>query len=408
MPTARPTAAAVAARVAGDEPDLDARPRAARRRPRPRSGWTGSPIAMRPAAAPSIATQTGVAPVGGQRRRRRSARGDVDAALARAAARCRRRPRAAVDRSPVDAAAGDAPRTPVDRPEAELVRVGAARRSPRRADARCRASTDAARSSTSRRARRPPAATTARPSGGPSVSVPVLSKTTVSTRAAASSASPPRMRIPASAPRPVPTMIAVGVARPIAHGQAMIDDADERGQRERQARLRAERAARRRTSAAATTRTSGHEDLADPVGEPLDRRLRALGALDELDDPGERGVAADARRPHDERAGRVDGRADDLVARPPSSTGIGSPVSIDSSTAERALDDDAVDRHPLARPDPEQVAGRRPPRARTSRSSPPSIRPRGRRPGARRAGGSRRRSGPSPGPRASGRAGRGR
>ena len=29
------------------------------------------------------------------------------------------------------------------------------------------------------------------------------------------------MRIPASAPRPVPTMIAVGVARPIAHGQAI-------------------------------------------------------------------------------------------------------------------------------------------------------------------------------------------
>ena len=29
------------------------------------------------------------------------------------------------------------------------------------------------------------------------------------------------MRIPASAPRPVPTMIAVGVASPIAHGQAM-------------------------------------------------------------------------------------------------------------------------------------------------------------------------------------------
>ena len=51
--------------------------------------------------------------------------------------------------------------------------------------------------------------------------MPVLSKTTISTRAAASSAAPPLIRIPASAPRPVPTMIAVGVARPIAHGQAI-------------------------------------------------------------------------------------------------------------------------------------------------------------------------------------------
>ena len=57
---------------------------------------------------------------------------------------------------------------------------------------------------------------------GPSVSVPVLSKMTVSMRRAVSSASPPRMRMPASAPRPVPTMIAVGVARPMAQGQAMM------------------------------------------------------------------------------------------------------------------------------------------------------------------------------------------
>ena len=39
---------------------------------------------------------------------------------------------------------------------------------------------------------------------------------------------------------------------------------------------------------------------------------------------------------------------------------MGSPVSIDSSIAERALDDDAVDRHLLARADPEQVADRDP------------------------------------------------
>ena len=68
----------------------------------------------------------------------------------------------------------------------------------------------------------PAAATISTTSGRPSVRVPVLSNTTVSIRCATSSASPPLMRMPASAPRPVPTMIAVGVARPIAHGHATI------------------------------------------------------------------------------------------------------------------------------------------------------------------------------------------
>ena len=39
------------------------------------------------------------------------------------------------------------------------------------------------------------------------------------------------------------------------------------------------------------------------------------------------------------------------------STGIGSPVTIDSSTALRALEHDAVDRHLLAGPDAQAVAG---------------------------------------------------
>ena len=57
---------------------------------------------------------------------------------------------------------------------------------------------------------------------GRAVIVPVLSRTTAVTRCASSSAAPSRMRMPVSAPLPVPTMIAVGVARPMAHGQAMI------------------------------------------------------------------------------------------------------------------------------------------------------------------------------------------
>ena len=71
----------------------------------------------------------------------------------------------------------------------------------------------------------PLATTTSVNSGSPLVRVPVLSRTTVSSAWAPSRASPPLIRIPCSAPRPVPTMIEVGVASPIAHGQAMISTA---------------------------------------------------------------------------------------------------------------------------------------------------------------------------------------
>ena len=54
------------------------------------------------------------------------------------------------------------------------------------------------------------------------MSVPVLSTTSVSTRSSTSRASAFRMSTPASAPRPVPTMMDIGVASPSAHGQAMM------------------------------------------------------------------------------------------------------------------------------------------------------------------------------------------
>ena len=57
--------------------------------------------------------------------------------------------------------------------------------------------------------------------GFPSVIVPVLSKTTVFKFCVLSKASPLLIRIPFSAPLPVPTIIAVGVAKPKAHGQAI-------------------------------------------------------------------------------------------------------------------------------------------------------------------------------------------
>ena len=69
------------------------------------------------------------------------------------------------------------------------------------------------------------AVSTAVARGFPSVNVPVLSTTTVSTFSSRSSASAFRTSTPTCAPRPVPTMIAIGVASPSAHGHAMMSTA---------------------------------------------------------------------------------------------------------------------------------------------------------------------------------------
>ena len=69
---------------------------------------------------------------------------------------------------------------------------------------------------------KPAAGTIATTFGLPSVSVPVLSTTSVSIVSIRSSASAFLIRTPACAPRPTPTMIDIGVARPSAQGQAMI------------------------------------------------------------------------------------------------------------------------------------------------------------------------------------------
>ncbi len=60
-------------------------------------------------------------------------------------------------------------------------------------------------------------------SGLPLVIVPVLSNTMASSLCAVSRASAERIRMPFSAPLPVPTIMDVGVARPSAQGQAMIN-----------------------------------------------------------------------------------------------------------------------------------------------------------------------------------------
>ncbi len=62
-------------------------------------------------------------------------------------------------------------------------------------------------------------------SGSPLVKVPVLSKTIAFIWCAICSDSALFINMPFSAPMPVPTITAVGVASPKAHGQAMIKTA---------------------------------------------------------------------------------------------------------------------------------------------------------------------------------------
>ena len=92
------------------------------------------------------------------------------------------------------------------------------------ADARCRARgwrrAQHVSSSVNRGRLRP-----SRDAAFPSVSVPVLSTTSVSTLRSTSIASAFRNRTPIVAPFPVATMIDIGVARPSAHGHAMISTA---------------------------------------------------------------------------------------------------------------------------------------------------------------------------------------
>ena len=67
----------------------------------------------------------------------------------------------------------------------------------------------------------PSAVTISTTSGWPTVSVPVLSKTMTLSLVASSSAEAFLNRMPFMAPRPVPTMTAIGVASPSASGQAI-------------------------------------------------------------------------------------------------------------------------------------------------------------------------------------------
>ena len=180
----------------------------------------------------------------------------------------------------------------------------------------------------------------------------------MSTFSSVSSASAFRISTPASAPRPVPTMIDIGVARPSAQGHAMI----------RTATALTSACARRGSgpnkaqTTKVTTATSDHgrnEPRRDHVGQPLDRRPRALRFAHHADDLREHVSAADALRPHHEAAGAVDRAAGDLAA---GRLFHGHRLAGDHRFVHgaRALEHDAVDRRPSRRAGP--GAGRPPAR----------------------------------------------
>ena len=201
----------------------------------------------------------------------------------------------------LDAVPG-ATREAVDRERGRRLRFARTRRSPAPRDARShpRPSLRGARAPRGRRRRR---RRRRRPPALPSVTVPVLSSTIVVIRRVCSRISGPRIRIPSCAPRPVPTISAVGVARPSAHGQAMISTATAAVNaaetspvtRSQPPSVASERAITIGTKTAETRSTS--------------RWIGAFPALrirDETGDLRQGGVATDLRRLDDEPARGVD------------------------------------------------------------------------------------------------------
>ena len=125
---------------------------------------------------------------------------------------------------------------------------------------------------------------------------------------------PPLIRMPFSAPSPVPTMTAVGVASPRAHGQAMTRTETKLSS----ARLKTGSGTRNYQTAKVTRadpEDDGDEDGGDLVRQPLDRGLGSLRLLDEADDPRQRRLGADPRRPEREAPGPVERRGEDLRPR---------------------------------------------------------------------------------------------
>ena len=183
----------------------------------------------------------------------------------------------------------------------------------------------------SRRASGSPATSTSRIR--PSVTVPVLSSTIVSTRRVDSSTSGPLISSPSWAPRPVPTISAVGVASPSAQGQAMISTATAAVNANSALSPAPSQNPSVATASAITTGTNTPETRS---------ASRCTGALPDCASVTSRAICASAVSAPT-RVARTISRPPALTVAPatsspgPTSTGTDSPVSIELSTAERPV-----------------------------------------------------------------------
>ena len=182
--------------------------------------------------------------------------------------------------------------------------------------------------------------------GLPSVSVPVLSTTSVSTFSMRSRASAFLISTPDCAPRPTPTMIDIGVARPSAHGHAMIstETAAIRPYVKRGSGPQMDHAAKANNS---NENDGRHEPGRNLIGQPLNWRAAALGLGHHLHDLREHGVAPDLVGAHDEAARLVHRAADHLVT---DALGHGHRLARHHRLVDRAapFEDGAVHRNALA------------------------------------------------------------
>ncbi len=160
--------------------------------------------------------------------------------------------------------------------------------------------------------------------------------------------------MPFSAPLPVPTMIAVGVARPMAHGQAMMRTAI--------ALVSAYVSFGSGPKTIQAAKVSAAMTITAGTNQPVTRSAtRWIGAFE----PCARSTsvtiwASVVSRPM--RSARNTKEPLVLIVAPMAlsptrfSTGSDSPVSIDSSTADAPVDEHAVDRYAVAGPDADEVA----------------------------------------------------
>ena len=147
--------------------------------------------------------------------------------------------------------------------------------------------------------------------GRPSVRVPVLSSTTASILLPRSSASPFLIRMPRRAPSPVPTIMAVGVARPSEQGQA-INRTATAGMR-----LCATSPVDQVPADGCGERDAEHDRHEDPghlVGKFLNGGFVALRFGDHAHDLRKHSILANFGGAHLECAREIDGRTEDFIA----------------------------------------------------------------------------------------------